>query len=219
MKSSKIKPLATLLLLSAVSGTVLAADEATGVDHDAVVAELKASFKEQGGAKLDRIDQSTMQKECSQAALTGKPLTSAQLAEITKEAKASIKPPADGKYLGDWKAGEKIAQSGKGWQYSDKAGAPAGGNCYACHNMSNAEISYGNIGPSLLHYGKVRGSSQQMVEYTWSKIYNSHVTSACSVMPRFGAAGLLTETQLKDVMALLFDPKSPVNDDSAKKKP
>src|SRR3546814_20275771 len=80
--------------------------------------------------------------------------------------------------------------------------------------MSKSEISYGNIGPSLLHYGKTRGTSEKVLRYTWSKIYNSHITSACSVMPRFGAAGLLTEAQLKDVLALLFDPHSPVNHDS-----
>jgi sulfur-oxidizing protein SoxX len=30
-------------------------------------------------------------------------------------------------------------------------------------------------------------------------------------MPRFGDAGILTEQQIKDVMAYLFDPESPVN--------
>jgi sulfur-oxidizing protein SoxX len=30
-------------------------------------------------------------------------------------------------------------------------------------------------------------------------------------MPRFGDAGILTEAQIKDVMALLLDPASPVN--------
>jgi sulfur-oxidizing protein SoxX len=30
-------------------------------------------------------------------------------------------------------------------------------------------------------------------------------------MPRAGAKGVLTEQQIKDVMALLLDPKSPVN--------
>jgi sulfur-oxidizing protein SoxX len=30
-------------------------------------------------------------------------------------------------------------------------------------------------------------------------------------MPRFGHAGLLNEQQLKDIMALLLDPRSPVN--------
>jgi sulfur-oxidizing protein SoxX len=30
-------------------------------------------------------------------------------------------------------------------------------------------------------------------------------------MPRFGHAGVLTEAQIKDVVALLMDPNSPVN--------
>jgi sulfur-oxidizing protein SoxX len=30
-------------------------------------------------------------------------------------------------------------------------------------------------------------------------------------MPRFGHSGILTEAQIKDVVALLMDPKSPVN--------
>ena len=30
-------------------------------------------------------------------------------------------------------------------------------------------------------------------------------------MPRFGHAGMLNEKQLQDLMALLLDPKSPVN--------
>jgi sulfur-oxidizing protein SoxX len=32
-------------------------------------------------------------------------------------------------------------------------------------------------------------------------------------MPRFGDAGILTEDQLRHVMALLMDPKSPVNNE------
>lgn len=217
MNSRTILTAAMALALSAVSTTALAAsDQVTGTDHDAVVKELKQSFQAKGMAKLDRFDQTTMQRECSLANMTGKPLSKEKVAEITRLAKASIKFPADGKYMGSWKAGQKIAENGKGWQYSDDPAKPAGANCYACHNMSKGEISYGNIGPSLLHYGKIRGTSKEMVQYTWSKIYNSHITSACSVMPRFGAAGLLTEAQLKDIMALLFDPHSPVNDDSVK---
>ena len=30
-------------------------------------------------------------------------------------------------------------------------------------------------------------------------------------MPRFGHSGILTEAQIKDVVALLMDPESPVN--------
>jgi sulfur-oxidizing protein SoxX len=215
MNTLRIVPLAAAVAFTLMSAGV-SAEQVSGTEHDAVVKELKESFAEKGMAKLTRIDQSVMQRECSEAATTGKPLSNEQTEKIAAEARASIKQPADGKYLGDWKAGEKIAQSGKGWQYSDDPAKPAGGNCYACHDMSKAEISYGNIGPSLRHYGKLRGMSREVMEYTWNKVYNSHVTNACSVMPRFGAAGLLTEAQLKDVMALLFDPHSPVNDDSVK---
>lgn len=216
MKLFNIKPLAALCALSVVSASALAAEPVTGTDHAAVVAELKASFSEKGMAKLDRIDQSFMQKACSEASMNDTALTKEQVATIAQNALASVKQPADGKYMGDWKAGYKVAQSGKGMQYSDKVGSPAGGNCFACHQMTKTEISYGNIGPSLLHYGEQRGDSKEMVEYTWTKLYNSHATSACSVMPRFGAVGVLTEQQMKDVMALLFDAKSPVNDDSVK---
>lgn len=211
----KLAPLTTCLALSVASFAATADNHpVSGTSPEAVQAVMQASFVEKGLAKLDRLEQSDMQRICSQMDMSNKPLTSEQAAKITKEAMESVKNPADGKYLGDWRAGEKVAQSGRGLQTSDKPGSPNGGNCYACHQMTKAEISFGNIGPTLLHYGKIRGDSKEIIQYTWNKIYNSHSTNACSVMPRFGAAGILTEQQMKDVMALLFDPKSPVNDDS-----
>ncbi len=213
MKKSTIAPLVVLAGLLLVNAGAQADEPVTGSSPEDVLAVLKASFQPKGIAQLDRLDQSAMQKACSQASMTGKPLSSEEADKITKAALASVKLPADGKFLGDWKAGEKVAQNGRGLQFSDKAGAANGGNCYACHQMTKTEISFGNIGPSLLHYGKQRGSSKDIMAYTWNKIYNSHAYAACSTMPRFGAAGILTEAQLKDVMALLFDPESPVNKD------
>ncbi|TEA77128.1 sulfur oxidation c-type cytochrome SoxX [Allopusillimonas ginsengisoli] len=213
MKKSTIAPLAVLAGLLLMTAGAQADEPVTGTSPEDVQAVLKASFEPKGIAKLDRLEQSPMQKACSQADLTGKPLSKEDAAMIAKEALASIKYPAEGQFLGDWKAGEKVAQNGRGLQFSDKEGAVNGGNCYACHQMTKAEISFGNIGPSLLHYGKQRGSSKEIMEYTWAKIYDSHAYAACSAMPRFGAAGILTEAQLKDVMALLFDPESPVNKD------
>ncbi|MFT0548458.1 sulfur oxidation c-type cytochrome SoxX [Allopusillimonas ginsengisoli] len=217
MKKSTSAPLCVLAGILILHANISAADPVSGTAPEDVLTELKASFSAKGAATMDRLDQSAMQKTCSEMEMTGTPLTKEQSAEIKKEALASIKRPADGKYLGDWKAGEKIAQNGRGLQSSDKAGAPNGGNCYACHNMSKAEISFGNIGPSLLHYGKEHGTGQAIQDYVWNKIYNSHSSTACSKMPRFGAAAILTEAQLKDVMALLFDPESPVNKDGTAK--
>ncbi|VVE54413.1 SoxX protein [Pandoraea iniqua] len=181
----------------------------TGTADAAVVQELRDSFRPSGIAQLDRIDQSELQKLCTQYATKPMP---AKIAERLQKAElAAVKAPADGKYLGDWKEGEKVAQNGRGMQFTDKADTVNGGNCYACHQLTKTEISFGNIGPSLYNYGKLRGDSPEVVKYTWAKVYDSHSYMACSNMPRFGAAGILTEQQLKDVMALLLDPASPVN--------
>jgi sulfur-oxidizing protein SoxX len=177
---------------------------------DAEVAEvMKSSFKARGQATLDRLEQTDLQRECSK--YQGRPLPKEVAERIEKTALASVKYPADGKFLGDWKRGERIAQSGRGFQYNDPPGSTAGGNCYACHQLASHEVSYGNIGPSLHNYGKLRGYSPEVVKYTWARLWNPHSFKACNQMPRFGAAGILTEEQLKDVMALLLDPDSPVN--------
>ena len=176
-----------------------------------IVSLLKASFKESPSAKLDRLDQSPLQQACTEASRLGKPLDEKVREKLQAAALANVKFPADGKYLGDWKKGEAIAQNGRGLQFSDKVGDVAGGNCYACHQIDKKEIAFGNIGPVLTNYGKLRGQTEPIIKYTWARIWNSHSFNACANMPRFGDAGILTEAQIKDVMALLLDPESPVN--------
>jgi L-cysteine S-thiosulfotransferase len=172
---------------------------------------VKSSFRERGIAKLDRLDQSDLQIACSEAALTGKEVSKDVRARLEKQALATVKLPPDGVYLGDFKQGERIAQTGVGLQWSDNDKTVAGGNCYACHEISPQEIAFGNIGPSLKGYRKLRGSSPAVMSYTWGKLWNSHAYNACSPMPRYGDANILTTAQLKDLMALLLDPNSPVN--------
>lgn len=170
---------------------------------------LRASFNERGQAKLDRLNQDSAQSQCSID--DGTHLSKEAAAVLEKSQMALIKYPADGVLLGDWREGEKIAQAGVGKQFSDNPATPSGGNCYACHQISPQEISYGTIGPSLLGFGKLRGNSEAIQKYTYGKVYNPQAYSACSNMPRFGHNGILTEKQLKDVTALLLDPASPVN--------
>jgi len=187
----------------------------TELDQQAL-AVMKASFRDEGIAKVDRLNQDLAQRACS-AATPPSPQVAKQ---VEAASLASVRWPAGGQYIGDWREGEKLAQNGRGMTWTDPSAEPKdnGANCYNCHQIDNKEISFGTIGPSLWNYGKQRGVKDvtdpavaPIVQYTWAKIWNSKAYAACSNMPRFGHLGLLDERQLRDVMALLLDPKSPVN--------
>ena len=192
----------------------------SAAELDALTAQImKASFRGEGPVKLDRLVQDDANRECSAADVAGKPIDP-QVAKRIEEANLkTIQWPSDGKFIGDWKQGETIAQSGRGMTWTDAPGQANGGNCYNCHQISKTEISFGTIGPSLYNYGKIRGvkdpasaESKAIVEYTWGKVWNAKAYNACSNMPRAGHAGILNEAQVRHIVGLLLDPKSPVNE-------
>jgi sulfur-oxidizing protein SoxX len=179
-------------------------------------AVMKASFRDQGIAKAERINQDLGQSACSSDKLPSAEL----IKQIEAAALASVKWPAGGHYIGDWREGEKLAQNGRGMTWTDRSADPKsnGANCYNCHQIGKQEISYGTIGPSLYNYGKLRGvtdvtapAAAPVVQYTWARLWNAKSYSACTHMPRFGHMAILNEDQIRHVMALLLDPKSPVN--------
>lgn len=199
LKALSLISLSTLPLLSGADDEI----------DKALDAMMRAELRTKGPATLERaVARDEVQRACSSN--SGK-ISSATAGKIQTAQLAAVKYPSDGKYLGNWQEGEKIAQSGRGLQSSDAIGAPNGGNCYACHQIRKDEIAYGTIGPTLYQYGKLRGDSEGVLKYTWAKIYNAQAFNACSNMPRFGHQQILTEQQLRDVMALLLDPASPVN--------
>ena len=180
---------------------------------------LQASFRDEGIAKVDRLKQDDSNRECSAADAAGKPVEDKLGKAIEESNLKTVKLPGDGVFIGDWREGERIAQNGRGMTWTDAATAANGGNCYNCHQISKAELSFGTIGPSLYNYGKIRGvvnpdspDSKAIVEYTWGKVWNSKAYNACSNMPRAGHYGILNEAQVRHVVGLLLDPKSPVNE-------
>jgi sulfur-oxidizing protein SoxX len=207
----------TLPVLAAALIAAGCATSPTPAELDAQAKQVvMRSFRDEGIAKTDRLSQDLAQQACS----SEQPPDKATTERIEAEALATIRWPAAGQYLGDWRAGERLAQSGRGMTFTDTSTAPKdnGGNCYNCHQIDQKELSYGTIGPSLWNYGRIRGvadpaspASAEIVRYTWGKLWNARAYSACSTMPRFGAKHLLDEQQLRDLMALLLDPKSPVN--------
>ena len=214
----------TQFFVLALAGAAVIVGCATGgspaADPDKVAAEMvKTGFRTEGIARIERvtaIDETL--KACNAADVSGKALDPAVAKRIEEANLKTVKWPSDGKFLGDWKQGEQIAQSGRGLTWTDLANTVNGGNCYNCHQISKEEISFGTIGPSLYQYGKLRGVSdpnsaaaKPIVEYTWGKIWNAKAYNACSNMPRSGHMGNLSEQQIKHIMALLLDPSSPVN--------
>ncbi|MCJ7799544.1 MAG: sulfur oxidation c-type cytochrome SoxX [Polaromonas sp.] len=210
------------ITLSVLAVAAVVAGCATGpdtVDLEQLTARIvKASFRDQGIVKASVLETDETNKLCSAADVAGKPLDEKTAKAIEATNLKTVKWPSNGKFLGDWKEGEKIAQSGRGLTWTDTADTPNGGNCYNCHQISKEEISFGTIGPSLYNFGKIRGvvdpssaEAKPMVEYTWGKIWNSKAYNACSNMPRAGHMGILNEAQVAHIVALLLDPKSPVN--------
>ena len=208
---------ATVAVIGVVAGcaTQMSGSSSAELDQQTLTM-MQNSFSERGIAKMDRLNQDAVQKACSSP--DAPPDAVAQ--KIQTEAMATIHWPQNGQYLGDWKKGESLAQNGRGMTWSDKSLDPAGNgaSCYNCHQIDKKEISFGTIGPSLWNYGKLRGvkdpadpASADIIKYTWGKLWNAKAYAACSNMPRFGHAQLLNESQIRDLMALLLDPQSPVN--------
>jgi len=172
-----------------------------------VQAVLKRDIHARGSATLARLEPDALQQACN---LNGNAPTEALAKPLEAEQMATIRYPA-GSLTGDWKRGEKIAQSGRGLQWNDGPKDVAGGSCYNCHELAPQEPSFGTLGPSLRGFGKVRGNTPEMQRYAYGRIYNSKAFNLCSQMPRLGQSGTLSEQQIKDLVAYLLDPESPVN--------
>lgn len=178
------------------------------VDPAKVEAVIKGTWKKPAEGWQPRIDQDETQRICSDYR---NDVPTAEFNKIVEREKATLAFPADGNVMGDWKAGEKVAQSGAGGQFSDGPDTVKGGNCYACHQMAKSEVSYGTLGPNLQDYGKIRKFDAAEAKLVYAKVFNAQSVQACSNMPRFGFHKFLTEQQMKDVTAYLMSPDSPVN--------
>lgn len=203
------KVLVALVAVGLTAGAAAYAQDKPMVDAIRVEQVMKDSWKNVSAEWQERIVQDQTMKECTEA----RNQPSNDLADtIMEREKAKIVYPADGKLIGDWKNGEKLAQSGYGLRFSDyPPRRENGGNCYACHQLTKEEVSYGTLGPSLHNYGKNRDFSEEETKGVYERIYNPHAHVACANMPRFGANNVLTVDQIKDLVALLMDPESPVN--------
>lgn len=205
----KIKTFALVAAFVSLPAVTLAQQATPPVDEAKIDALVKAAFPQAPADWAGRITGDETMRECS----ASRNSPSNEVAKkIQDRERAKIKYPEDGKLLGDWKKGEALAQNGYGLRFTDyPPERPTGGNCYACHQLTKQEVSYGTIGPSLLGYGKNRKFGEAETKAAYEKIYNGHASFPCSLMPRFGSNGILTIEQIKDLTALIMSPESPVN--------
>ena len=201
-----------LLVGLGVAGVAVAAalaQERHDVDPSLLDRMIKDSWQQVAPDWQQRLVQDETQAACSRYRNNPPP---ALAAAIAAREKASLKYPADGKLMGDWKKGEKLAQSGYGMRFTDyPPRAENGGNCFACHQLDPKELSYGTLGPSLTAYGKVRNFAPAEVKVVYERIYNSQAAVPCANMPRLGASGFLSLEQIADLTAYVMSPDSPVN--------
>jgi len=207
MKRHAITISLAAVLAACTSAPVSERPPVTETDMTQIHEVLKRDFRARGIATMSRVEPDSVQRACNlHADAPPEKLAKA----IEDEQFKAIKFPA-GSLLGDWRRGQRIAESGRGMQWNDKPGDAAGGSCYNCHQMSKQQESHGTLGPSLLSFGKLRGYTPEIQKYAYGKIYNAKAYNACSQMPRLGSSGTLTEQQIKDLVAYLMDPASPVN--------
>jgi sulfur-oxidizing protein SoxX len=180
-----------------------------------VVSTIAASFLPGEGQDLSRLKQDETQKQCSQ--YRNNPPNKMAAAIVARET-GNMQHPEGGKLMGDWKKGETLFAAGFGMRIgaiepdkADKQKGGNGGNCYACHAGDGKEVAAGNVGPSLTGYGKLRGTGDDIIKYTYEKIYNPQAFTACSNMPRMGHNGILKPEQIADITAYLLSPESPIN--------
>jgi sulfur-oxidizing protein SoxX len=202
-----MKKFALALAVLVIASPALAQQAADTAKVDAAI---KSAFPTAPADWAPRLTPDETMRQCSAAGNLPAPKAGE---EIQKRERATIESPADGKLVGDWKKGETIAQSGFGLRFTDypPGNRVNGGNCYACHQLTKAEVSYGTVGPSLYNYGKIRNYGEAETKAVYDKIYNPHAAYPCSLMPRLGANKVLTIEQIKDAVALLMSPDSPVN--------
>lgn len=195
------------ILAAAIAGGCATTADRAAYDAKAT-ATIQRDFHARGIATMDRLKQDELQLACTR--YRDHPPEDV-LERLEAQQRATIRLPADGVLSGDWKRGAALAESGRGMSWSDKPGTPSGGSCYNCHELAPQQTSFGTMGPSLRRFGKLRGYTAEVQKYAYERIYNSKAFAPCSAMPRFGTSGTLTEAQIKDLVAYLMDPESPVN--------
>ena len=104
--------------------------------------------------------------------------------------RAPVRKELDGPLNGDAAKGKQIAQ------------ARNRGNCLACHVMPGGSQP-GSRGPDLSHFG----SSGRSEAEAYAMVYDMRTINPETLMPPIGTNDILTDQELRDVVAFLLSSK------------
>ena len=162
---------------------------------------------------------STTRKACNAADVAGKPLDPQRAKRIEAENFKTIQWPADGKFLGDWKQGEEIAQNGRGLTWTDNAKVGQrrqllqlppdhqGGDLLRHHRPQPLQLRQA----ARRHRPGEPGGQADASNTPGARSGTPRPTTRAPTCRASGHMGILNEQQVRDIMALLLDPQSPVN--------
>jgi L-cysteine S-thiosulfotransferase len=163
--------------------------------------------------------QDLTQRECT---LYGNRPPDREAVAIMEREWRAIVYPADGVIFGDWQRGAELARNSgtAGPGAGQGARMAIGGLCAACHELEHGNVSNPRVatpsmpdkaGPALTGYGRNRSNAASEAKLLYEQIYSSNAVIACSIMPRFGSHNVLSPEQIRDIVAYLLSPESPVN--------
>jgi L-cysteine S-thiosulfotransferase len=161
--------------------------------------------------------QDITQRECTHYG--NRPPDREAVAIMEREWRAIVYP-ADGAVFGDWQRGAVLARHTGATGPGSDAGPATSAQCAACHQLEPGYAPASKVahvvmpdtsGPALTGYGRKRSFAASEAKLLYEQIYSSNAVIACSVMPRFGAHKVLSPEQIRDIVAYLLSPESPVN--------
>ena len=138
----------------------------SGADMDALTAKMvKTSFRDQGIAKVDRLMQDESNAACSAADASGKPLESSRAQAIEAANLKTVQWPKDGKLVGNWKEGEKIAQkqpAGNQRQRKQRPASPEEAEQQAFHGLQRRDVLDQALGVLVLELIVLQRQQQRL---------------------------------------------------------
>jgi L-cysteine S-thiosulfotransferase len=203
----------TTALAAAVAVAVIGAHKAFPGKPSPVDAAIAASWATSPAHARLWARQDPTQRDCT---LYGNAPPDREAVAIMEREWRAIVYPADGEIFGDWQKGAALARDLGIPDLIPGSQSTVSGQCAACHRLEPANPTVaGSIqlksGPDLAGYGRKRAFAPAEPKLLYEQIYSSNAVIACSNMPRFGSHKVLSPEQIRDIVAYLLSPHSPVN--------